>query len=668
MPARVSGTKKRKKKRAADPPAPPPKRAAWDASRTSAPPPERRREFRIGLAIAIVSVAAFYGATMCRWIGLGDTAMLIDDMVRLTLSSHVNNHRIVVVFGHLFSKLPFGELAWRCHLTSVFFGTAAMSTFYVIAYRTVGRLVPALVATFAATVIHSMWWHATIVENYAVNALATCVVLLLLLQDEERPDSKRFYWACVVSGLAVVNHVQMGFLAPTLFVYAIYQRKKQSYGLVARWLKMAGFYLVGLSPFLLVLAIDVAKMPDWHRVIKDATGGDFQKRMFDTSINIYRDLFVVLLVQFPSPMLFFSALGVNYVGSTRWYGKTSVALSIGFLVNTIFFMQFQTWDKFAFMLPSLLILAYWAVVGMRAALEWTRERHKAWRGALVAATALCVAMPPAFYAELPYWGRSAGFWFARYNNQFTRNTHDGAAYVANPDKSHWNDVDVYARLLFDALPQGAIYLDDDARVFYPIRDYYQKHLGLRRDLQVMMINSWGFGGWGITDDAFAMLAARVIHQRPIFLVSRMFPEASAVEKLAARGIVARRFPLDDRHWVYRLEILEAGAEPLTVLDAEVGEGFHQGGGIARTDFGFGDAIQVRIEIAKNEVPVEIVFEWHDPTGEVYFQSEPFSLPAGNTSVWSSLDRSDRRRRGRWQVDVVAGGEHVGAALFTVGES
>ncbi len=330
-------------------------------------------------------------------------------------------------------------------------------------------------------------------------------------------------------------------------------------------------------------------------------------------------------------------------------------------------MQFQTWDKFAFMLPSLLILAYWGVVGMRAALEWVEARGKAWRGALLGAMASCVAIPPGFYAELPYWGRTPGFWFGRFNNQFTRNTHDGAAYIANPDKHRFDDIDLYARLLFDALPQGAIYLDDDARVFYPLSDYYQKHLGRRRDLQVMMINSWGFGGWGITDDAFVAFASRFIHQRSIFLVSRMFPEASAVEKLAQRGIVARRFQLDDRHWVYRLELYEPGAEPLTVLDAEVGEGFHQGGGVARTSFDFGDPIQLRIELAPNEVPVEVVLEWHDPTDEIYFRSEPFQLPAGNTSLWSSLDRTDLRRRGRWHVDVVADGEHVGSAVFTLGE-
>jgi hypothetical protein len=63
---------------------------------------------------------------MARRVGLGDTALLIDEMMELRITSHVNNHRIAVLFGHLLTRLPVGEIAVRAHLTSLHFGSAAM--------------------------------------------------------------------------------------------------------------------------------------------------------------------------------------------------------------------------------------------------------------------------------------------------------------------------------------------------------------------------------------------------------------------------------------------------------------------------------------------------------------------------------------------------------------
>ena len=126
------------------------------------------RTFRVGLLIAAVLVVVFYGSTVSRWIGLGDTALVIDEMVRLEVNSHVNNHTIAIVSGWLFSKLPFGELALRMNLMSVFYGSIAVVLVYVIAYRTVKNVVLALMAAASVAVMHSMWWHSTIVENYAI--------------------------------------------------------------------------------------------------------------------------------------------------------------------------------------------------------------------------------------------------------------------------------------------------------------------------------------------------------------------------------------------------------------------------------------------------------------------------------------------------------------------
>lgn len=640
------------------------------------PPPEKNHEFRIGLGIATVVVTLFYYFTASRWIGLGDTAIVLDEMLELKVNSHVNNHTIAIVFGWLFSKLPWGELAFRVNLMSVFFGSIAVVLFYVIAHRVIQRLWAALGITAAVAVMHSMWWHSTIVENYAINAVALMGWLLCLLKDEEEPDSRYYYGACMIAGLSVVNHVQMGTLSVGVFAYAILQRNKQDYGLIVRWLKMAGFFLIGFLPYLLVLLRDMMSSPDAIKVIYWATGGDFQSRMFDFDpAKVFRPLMIEFLIQFPSPMLLFAGLGIYYIGETSYYGRANIALTIVFFINTLFFAQFHTWDKFAFLLPSYLCIAFWAVVGVRFLLEWVDDRESPfWRPdwapkvkpAVYGLLLFAIGFPPWFYTKLPDWGVDEGFWHTRYNNNYTFNSHDCATYIANPNKAGWDEVDRFSRLLFDKLPERAAFMDDDSRVYYPLRNYFQKHYGMRPDVTVMLMNTWGFSGWGTTEDAFVNFVRRNINRRRVFLVSIEHPFVGAIDKLGKSGIVPTRFELGENRWVYELvPEKQLGEEmPLVVSDVITGRAF-DALPVLKWQFDPHEIIGVQARFKRNDEPVTVKFRWEGPDGGEHFVSDPFTIVEGNDKVFSYLDDGRDRPKGDYKVIMLANDVEVANASFTV---
>ncbi len=630
--------------------------------------PAQRGPRRVGAAIAALVVTAFYAATMCRWIGLGDTALVLDEMLELKLNSHVNNHRWAIVFGWLFTKLPFGELAFRANLMSVFFGSLAMLLMYFVAFHTLKRPTLALGATAAAAVMHSMWWHSTIVENYAINAVMLLTTMLLLYRDEERSDSRCYYLACVVAGLAIVNHVQMATLSIAVFVYAILQRRKGSYGLIRRWLYMAGCFLVGFTPYLVILMRDIGRVGDFRRVIYWATGGDFQSRMFDFDpAKVFRPLVTEFLVQFPSPMLLFIGFGVYWIGERAWYAKANVAITVIFLVNTFFFSLFHTWDKFAFLLPSFLVAAYWGIAGMRGALDLARDggaRRRWLRPAVYAGMLASVLIPPFVYRHLAVWGAEEGFWHGRFNNNYTHNTHNCATYIANPDKSGWRDVDAFAELLFAALPPNAIYFDDDSRNYYPLHDYYQRRYGKRPDVRILMMNTWGFDNWGLSEQGFTDNAVVWLRQgRPVFMTTIDKPMDGITRNLAARGIVAKRHDLDADHWIYRLEYQASGR--LRVHDVMMGRRFDAKTPVLANAFAHDDIIGARVRFAATEEAMQLSFRWRDPAGEAHYQSPPFALPAGSTDVWSHLDDAKPRVPGRWQVELVSDDAVLASHAFDV---
>lgn len=176
------------------------------------------------------------------------------------------------------------------------------------------------------------------------------------------------------------------------------------------------------------------------------------------------------------------------------------------------------------------------------------------RVVVVAAVFVASLTTPIYlYAQLSKWGKTPGFWYSRYNNEYTVNTHSCAEFIANPNKRDYRDIALFARRVFEVLPQNAILVDADSRTFYPLR-YFQLYENVRPDIRLRLVNSWGFDNWGLSRRDFSELLERVYRNgEDLFIVSLAHPFG---EFLAQENVQGRyefeRFPLDPERWIYRL--------------------------------------------------------------------------------------------------------------------
>ena len=152
--------------------------------------PTSDRHWGLGLGLAVLWAAVLYLGTMGRHIGMGDTALLLNDIVHLHVNSHVNNHPVAVFLGWLLQFLPFGTPALKGNLLSALLGVAAMGMLYPVAYHWLRRAPLALIATMFTSVIHTVWWHSTIVENYMVNAVLLLAVVRLMQKNAAESGPK----------------------------------------------------------------------------------------------------------------------------------------------------------------------------------------------------------------------------------------------------------------------------------------------------------------------------------------------------------------------------------------------------------------------------------------------------------------------------------------------
>jgi len=620
-----------------------------------------------------------YLFTCAPGIGLGDTALLIDQIMQLTINSHVNNHNLTILFGNLFSKLPFTEIAYRTNLLSVFFGGAAVALFYFLVLETFQSIVVASVSASILAVSNSMWWHSTMIESYAINAIFTVGALYLILQLNKTEDIKFLYGLFFIAGLSIFNHTQMGIVAVGAAAYLVFHLavrvKNHSYREAGKVFGLSSlFFVIGFSLFLGVFLRDVMRSGNFQATFKTALGGDFQSIMFKgTFVRAFFDLIYLILKQFPSPFILAVFYGAVLL-VRNWKIKPLLALGAMFLLNTIFFMYYNTWDKFAFLLPSFIVLAYLGSFGINRAVEKLRD----WNSLVLYLSAgvlflVSLISPIYLYSNLSKWGSTYWFWSARYNNNYTINTHDCAGYIANPNKRNYRDVEEYSNLIFQKLPANSIYIDDDSRVFYPINHYFQKYYNKRQDIKTFIINSWGFSSWGLDKNAFSeQLDKAFLQNQELFLVSLDFPFNDFLNTaFQKRKYRFERYYLNSGRYVYRMQNSKDVAEKKINLsepgikDLKTGVFFQSNFPIVKSVFEADDPVMASVEFFRNETPFQINFEWSSPDSKVFFESEAFEVATGNTRVWNRIKEVSLLEKGKWKVAVKINGKRSIETEFNI---
>lgn len=486
----------------------------------------------------------FYGVTVSHHLLLPDSAILIDAMRKPEISSNACTHNLTDLLGWLFQQLPCSNLALKGNLVSVFCGTVVIGLFHAL-LRSLA--IPRLVAVLGSLVLmvsHSMWWHSTIVENYALSNIFLVACLLLATRAAE--ESRRWYGMGFLAGLAMFNHLQNGALAIGLAAFYL-ACAPQWPG--RRWqLLWRGFalYLLGSAPFFAVLAHDLLRSDDTQNTLQWAVGGGFTKIMFhyDWGRSLTR-LADWLFQQFPSPFLLLIPLGIVPLLRLRPFAAFLLAVMI---TNLAFFLGYETWDQFAFYLELFVCLALLGVLG--AAWCWQKV-GRAGRWALGTLLGISILLPPLVYAQIPRWAaEESGYWSRRYHAPSVAyaGSYDLVGLYADPLRHDRGTVEEFIALLFGKLPPRAM-LVDDVSIFYQAQ-FVQQHYARRPDVRLLLLQPPNFAGWGTSSEE--LIASCNAETNRVFITTTNGPSAGLINALKFEGWHVEPFPLGNRCWIFEL--------------------------------------------------------------------------------------------------------------------
>jgi hypothetical protein len=207
----------------------------------------------VGLVTAVF-VFVLYVLTLAPTVLYYDRPILLDSTMLQTQAAVLGmtgptGEPSWVMLTHLFTYLPFGDVAYRVNLASAVYAAVAVGLVFWAGWLLSRRVVAAATGALAFGLGATFWSQAVIAEIYTFNGVMIMAPIIVLLLWRERRQDRYLLLASFLMGFALTNHLTSGLVLPTafLFVAAVDWRKLLDWRLV---LKGVGLFLLGLTPYL----------------------------------------------------------------------------------------------------------------------------------------------------------------------------------------------------------------------------------------------------------------------------------------------------------------------------------------------------------------------------------------------------------------------------------
>ena len=379
---------------------------------------------------------------------------------------HAPGSPTYLLIGHLFTKLPFGDVGYRLNLLSACAVTVALIFMFHIAWQLTQQKLLSLLSTWWLAFTYYVWIAAVAAELYALQGMFTAVLLWLALQWQ--PPKKRWplplFAFCYGLGLGV--HLSLALLLPgfLILLWSV-QRPWQD---VKSWAFAFLAGSLGLLVYLYLPLRSAATIPfnqslsspvdltTWDGFWWMVTARMFAPLFFGVPPEMLSGELATYLFRLWSNFLGIGLLmglwGMVHDWRKRPYWHTGLLLML--VVYLFFYFTYRAGDKELMFLPTYLIGGVWLALGVNALFQWQPIK------------------------SLPPWSRFIPLMLLMSGTLLTN-------YQFADVSDDWSARDLGERILAKLEP-NAVYMGTWADV--PILQYLQVVEGYRPDVVIDFIN------------------------------------------------------------------------------------------------------------------------------------------------------------------------------------
>jgi hypothetical protein len=335
-------------------------------------------------------------------------AVMVQMQVAVLGITHPTGYPTYLMLTHLFTYLPFGDVAYRANLASAVYAALAVAMVYRAGLLQSKRIVASAAGALAFGLGAALWSQAVIAEVYTLNALLVAVTVVVLLIWRQRQRDRYLLLSAFLMGLCLTNHLTSGLLLPAaiLLLALVDRRKLRDVRLV---LKAAGLFVLGLTPYLYLpvrAAMDPpmdANNPDtlgrfWYVV----SGGDLTGSLFAFGPAELPGRIVFYWEQLLANMPFLVVMAALTGAVVLLLRDRAVGVFLGFLYFGWLFYAVENDipDIDLYFIPTYLVLSLWAAVGFGALLDEAeavvRDRPKVARWGVICTLSVISLLLPLY--------------------------------------------------------------------------------------------------------------------------------------------------------------------------------------------------------------------------------------------------------------------------------
>ncbi len=307
--------------------------------------------------------------------------------------AHSTGYPIYLAIGKLFTFLPLNSIAYRVDLVSALMGAVACAGVYLTTKALGARRVFAFIAATILLLNPLFWWQSVIAEVYAISAAFFVAFLLCAVVWRKTRDSRWLLWGAFIGGICLGLHHTVILTLPAMVLYLILSKARSK-----DWGRACLGALIGvvisMSSYFVMASLN-PKTSSVDSLKRSATAFGMQSADFDSPVTQVK--FIFLATQWKDEVMQFdkdeamrnadwyqresgedfgwpaTVLGIiGLVGlfvskKGRW--QDGVLLGISWLVLFLFILTFNPTDLEVDFIPSFLIIAIFAGMG----LQWIQE-------------------------------------------------------------------------------------------------------------------------------------------------------------------------------------------------------------------------------------------------------------------------------------------------------
>lgn len=409
----------------------------------------------IVLSVAILSFTLYF-VTLAPTITGEDSGEFVT-AAALPGIPHPPGYPLYCMVGHLFSKLPWGETAWRVNLMSAVFASLAVALLALTIIALTRSKEAAFFAALAFACSRDFWGQAVIAEVYTMNLFFVALCFLLLLLWSEGQGKGTLYAFAFFLGLGTSLHNTFLLLIPpcSLFVlsYQWTERDREQRFFQQYWKTWGGCALLAacaLSVYLyLPLRSRANPFLDWGN---PETLSNFLRHLRRTQYDFMFSQYPRSLGRFLNQLLTYGRFGLLQFGLLpaviavvgmglllrRRLRYAVLLLSSGLLVicGFCFWQNFEQTREWLWVMRVFGIPAYYSsAIALGAALAFLAHK-KRFKFVTLLLGLFCIALP--LYLNYRLNDKSGYYWAQDYGENLLYTMEEDAIFISDSDHASFS--------------------------------------------------------------------------------------------------------------------------------------------------------------------------------------------------------------------------------------